>query len=63
MKQVKFELNTVNKRKYNTPDIKVIKLDYEISMVMMSANPGEDPPEGSLNPSHFNLNPFKMLKF
>jgi hypothetical protein len=50
------------KRKYSTPEITEIKIDKEISLVMMSLNPGEDPPgEGSM-PDHFNLNPFKMFK-
>ena len=43
------------------PEIKVIKLDNEISLVMMSSNPGGDPDE-SISPDHFNLNPFKLFK-
>lgn len=58
--------NTINirpeeKRKYLTPEIKVIKIDKEISLVMMSANPGGDPDE-SLQQNHFSVNPFKMFK-
>ncbi len=49
------------KRKYSTPEITEIKIDKEISLVMMSANPGGDPPDESL-PDNFNLNPFKMFK-
>jgi hypothetical protein len=49
------------KRKYSTPEITEIKIDKEISLIMMSANPGEDPDE-SIRPEHFNLNPFKMFK-
>jgi hypothetical protein len=51
------------KRKYNRPEITIIEIDNEISMVMMSANPGGDPDETRINPDHLNLNPFKMLKF
>ena len=51
------------KSKYVRPEINQVKLDNEISMVMMSANPYGDPSETSLNPSNFSLNPFKMLKF
>jgi hypothetical protein len=49
------------KRKYSTPEITEIKIDKEISLVMMSANPGGDPPDESM-PDNFNLNPFKMFK-
>jgi hypothetical protein len=47
------------KRNYNRPEITGIKLDNEISMVMASANPFNDP-DSSIQP---DLNPFKMLKF
>ena len=50
------------KRKYLPPEITEIKIDKEISLVMMSANPGGDPPDESIQPDHFNLNPFKMFK-
>jgi hypothetical protein len=50
------------KRKYSTPEITEIKIDKEISLVMMSANPGGDPDETSMQQDHFNLNPFKMFK-
>lgn len=60
------EKSTANKRKYNRPEITEIKLDNEISMVMMSfgggANPDHDP-DSSIQPEHFSLNPFKILKF
>ena len=49
------------RRKYMPPEIKVIKIDNEISLVMMSANPGGDPDE-SIQTDHFNLNPFKLFK-
>lgn len=63
MKNLKQEQNSTNKRKYNRPEITEIKLDNEISMVMTSAGPYDDPDEISVKPDHFNLNPFKMLKF
>jgi hypothetical protein len=56
------EKNTTIKRKYNRPEITEIKLDNEISMVMASANPFNDP-DSSIQPDQFSLNPFKMLKF
>ena len=46
------------KRAYSKPQIERIKLDNEISMVMMS--PPGDPPSGSINPDHFSINPFKL---
>jgi hypothetical protein len=49
------------KRKYLAPEITEIKIDKEISLIMMSSNPGDDPPEESM-PDNFNLNPFKILK-
>jgi len=67
MKNMKQEQNITSKRKYNRPEITVIKLDNEISMVMASfgpgANPDHDPDDVSMQPDHFSLNPFKMLKF
>jgi hypothetical protein len=54
-------IKTEEKRKYMPPEIKVIKIDNEISLVMMSSNPGGDPDE-SIQADHFNLNPFKMFK-
>jgi hypothetical protein len=50
------------KRKYSAPEINTIKIDKEISLVMMSSNPGGDPDE-SLQQDHFNLNPFKIFTF
>jgi hypothetical protein len=49
------------RRKYLPPEINIIKIDNEISLVMMSANPGGDPDE-SIQHDHFNLNPFKLFK-
>jgi hypothetical protein len=63
MKKQNIEKPVVVKRKYQTPEITEIKIDNEISLVMMSANPGEDPPEESIGGmDHFDLNPFKILK-
>jgi hypothetical protein len=45
------------KRNYAKPQIERIKLDNEISMVMMSPPPD---PDGSIQPEHFSVNPFKM---
>lgn len=57
--------NTKNKpkekRKYSPPEITAIKIDNEISLVMMSANPGDDPPEESM-PDNYNFNPYKIFK-
>ena len=49
------------KRSYTKPKIECVKLDNEISMVMMSAPPAD--PDGSLQPDNFSINPFKMMKF
>jgi hypothetical protein len=46
------------KRKYSKPSLKKIKLDKEISLVMMSNPP--DNPDGSVNPLSFTDNPFKF---
>ena len=48
----------IKKRKYSKPQIERIKLDNEISMVMMSGPPVD--PEGSIQTEHFSFNPFKM---
>ena len=50
--------NIHKKRIYSNPEISCVKLDKEISLVMQSSAP-EDP-EGSLQPEHFSLNPFKI---
>ena len=46
------------KRKYNRPEINLIKMDNDISVLMASANPVHDPDE-SIQPEHFSFNPFK----
>ena len=47
-----------NKKKYTAPKVEIIEIDNEISMVMMSANPNNDPGE-SINPLNID-NPFKL---
>jgi secreted Zn-dependent insulinase-like peptidase len=59
MKIIKKSKN-IKKRTYSKPQIERIKLDNEISMVMMSP-PGD--PNGSIQPEHFSINPFKIPKF
>ena len=57
-------METQIKKTYNRPEINKIKIDNEISLIMMSgAGPGGDPEENSINPDNFNFNPFKLLKF
>jgi hypothetical protein len=56
MKTIKKSKN-IKKRTYSKPQVERIKLDNEISMVMMSPPPD---PDGSIQPEHFSGNPFKM---
>lgn len=51
--------NNSKRRNYSKPSVKRIRLDNEISMVMMSPPP--DPRE-SIQPDHFSVNPFKISK-
>ena len=53
------QIYTTPKRVYTKPLVECIKLDNEISMVMMS--PPLDP-VGFVQPEHFDNNPFKMNK-
>ena len=48
-----------NKRMYITPQLECVKLDNEISLVLVSGN-GDDPgnPGASLAPEYFNNNPY-----
>jgi len=58
--QIVFQnIKDTDKRKYQRPEISVIKLDNEISLIMMSANPNSDPFEAKQS-DHFNINPFKI---
>jgi len=50
-----------NRRKYQKPDIEIIKLDNEISMVMQSLIPPPDP-TGKITPENHNNNPYKIEK-
>jgi len=53
---------TTDKREYQRPEISVIKLDNEISLIMMSANPNTDPFEASIQQDNLSNNPFKIQK-
>ncbi len=57
-------METLTKKTYNRPEIDKIKIDNEISLIMMSGiGPGENPDETSINPDNFSFNPFKIIKF
>lgn len=49
-----------NKRMYIAPQLECVKLDNEISLVLVSGNGGDDPgdPTSSLAPEYFNNNPY-----
>ena len=50
-------ININQKRNYTKPQIKSIRIDNKISIVMMS--PPVDP-ELSIQPEYFSFNPFKL---
>jgi hypothetical protein len=52
-------MNTISKKRiYNSPRIERIQLDNEISLVLVSGDPGD--PNASLKiPEYFNHDPFK----
>ena len=52
-------METKGKKKYCSPEISVIKIDNDISLVMMSSGPQEDPTE-SIQPEYFSIDPFKL---
>ncbi|NTW32315.1 MAG: hypothetical protein HGB12_06785 [Bacteroidetes bacterium] len=52
------KLQNTEKRTYSKPQIERVKIDNEISMVMMSPPPLD--PGGSIDPVHFSFNPFKL---
>lgn len=55
-------MNTIiEKRIYITPRIEQIKLDNEISLVLVSGNPGEPGVTLSAAPDYFNPDPFKQV--
>ena len=51
----------LNKQKYSSPQIERIKLDNEISLILVSGLGGDDPsdPTSSITPEYFNNKPFK----
>ena len=52
-------MNTLStKQLYSSPQIERIKLDNEISLVLISDDPG-DPNASLITPEYFNNNPFK----
>ncbi len=51
----------IKKRTYKSPQIFRVELDKDISLVMQSEAPPD--PGGSLQPEHFSINPFKLMKF
>ena len=58
-------MNTLSKKQiYNSPRIERIELDNEISLVLVSGDPGDpssgqDPNASLMAPEYFNNNPFK----
>ena len=54
-------MKTKDKKKYNKPEISVIKIDHEISLVMMSANPYNNGPDpfGYFKHDNHKSEPFK----
>lgn len=51
---------TTEKRLYCPPQLKCVELDNEISLVLVSGDPG-DPGALLIAPEYFNNNPFKTL--
>jgi hypothetical protein len=51
--------STNKKRSYVKPEIKSVKIDNQISMVMMSYTPPGDPDTHNLNQDEIN-NPYKI---
>ncbi len=47
------------KRSYSSPQLKVIKLDNEISLALQSDTAPGDPEASLYAPGYFNNNPFK----
>jgi hypothetical protein len=62
MNKVSLGNDKKNKEKYDKPEINSIRIDNEISMVMMSAGPGDDPPEEVSLGDCINRSPFKLFK-
>ena len=52
--------NTTKQQPYSTPSIERISLDNEISLILVSGDPGDpNAPVGLLTPDYFNNDPFK----
>lgn len=49
----------IEKRIYNTPIIEIVSLDNEISLVLVSGDPGD--PGASLTPEYIKNDPFKTV--
>lgn len=56
MKNQILEIKQKSKRQYIRPEITVIKIDNDISLVMMSAGPGNDPTAPKHQQHHDNNN-------
>jgi len=53
-------MNTkITKRIYKTPKIEMVSLDNEISLILVSGNPGD--PGAALTPEYFKNDPFKTV--
>ena len=58
-------IKSIKKNEYKRPEISEVKIDNEISLVLMSANPNQGDgshPFGSIQPEHFKDDPFKAFK-
>ena len=54
-------MNTIsNKQTYSSPQIEQIKLDNEISLILVSGTDDPGDPISSLTPEYFNNEPFKV---
>ena len=62
MKTKIFQNSGTKKKNIKKPEVAVIKIDNDISLVMMSADPNNDPPETFVQSDHFIANPFKLSK-
>jgi len=56
---MKIKKNNNKKRIYSKPKVEATKIDNEISLVMMSSGPPNDPEYININPMG-DLNPFKI---
>lgn len=51
------------KRRYAKPRLERVKVDKQITMVMMTDPPIDPPNEASFGQNHFLNNPFKLQNF